>query len=182
MHGISRDAWNRYTASGSWYYEIEDAGYKYNMTDIAAALGLVQLERARGAARATQIPRGGIFGRPSGHRQPPISLEPPEDATDGSHAWHLYIVRLELDRLGLDRAAVIEGTPRGRRWERASISSRSTCIRTTGDGGAPGPSDHPVATAEYERVISLPIWPGMRDADVDRVVDAMASILDGARR
>ena len=46
LHGISRDAWNRYAASGSWYYEIEDAGYKYNMTDIAAALGLVQLDRA----------------------------------------------------------------------------------------------------------------------------------------
>ena len=46
LHGISQDAWNRYTASGSWYYEIEDVGYKYNMTDIAAALGLVQLERA----------------------------------------------------------------------------------------------------------------------------------------
>ena len=47
LHGISRDAWNRYAANGSWYYEIEDAGYKYNMTDIAAALGLVQLERAQ---------------------------------------------------------------------------------------------------------------------------------------
>ena len=66
LHGISRDAWNRYTAGGSWYYEIEDAGYKYNMTDMAAALGLVQLERAEelleARRRARRLLPAGIRG------------------------------------------------------------------------------------------------------------------------
>ena len=61
LHGISRDAWNRYAANGSWYYEIEDAGYKYNMTDIAAALGLVQLERASRTTRGAPVDRGGVY-------------------------------------------------------------------------------------------------------------------------
>ena len=65
LHGISRDAWNRYAANGSWYYEIEDAGYKYNMTDIAAALGLVQLERAPSCSRRVGRSRRRIRGSSS---------------------------------------------------------------------------------------------------------------------
>ena len=62
LHGISRDAWNRYAANGSWYYEIEDAGYKYNMTDIAAALGVVQLERAEELLAARRVDRSRVHG------------------------------------------------------------------------------------------------------------------------
>jgi perosamine synthetase len=180
LHGISHDAWNRYTATGSWYYEIEDAGYKYNMTDIAAALGSVQLERADELLAARRAIASTYTNRFLGSTVADL-LELPADAADGSHAWHLYIVRLELDRLSLDRAAVIE------RLRAAGVGTSVHFIplhlhpyyRTRWDTR---PSDHPVATREYERVISLPIWPGMRDVDVDRVVDAMASILDGARR
>ena len=77
LHGISRDAWNRYAASGSWYYETEDAGYKYNMTDIAAALGLVQLERADGAARL-----------PAGSLPPPTSLAWANPPLGDLIEWH----------------------------------------------------------------------------------------------
>ena len=179
LHGISRDAWNRYAASGSWYYEIEDAGYKYNMTDIAAALGLVQLERADELLAARAGAGGGVCDRRS---VPPVRRSP--RAADGcgrrSHAWHLYIVRLRLDRLAIDRAAVIDGA------ERAGIGTSVHFIplhlhpyyrRRWGTS----PDDFPVATSEYERAISLPIWPGMAEGDVDRVVDTLVSILDKAR-
>jgi perosamine synthetase len=179
LHGISRDAWNRYASNGSWYYEIEDAGYKYNMTDIAAALGLVQLERAEellAARREIAAAYSDAF-RASAAAD---LLEIPEDADDGSHAWHLCIVRLALDRLTVDRAAVI------------------AALRDDGIGSSvhfiplhlhpyyrrrwnTRPEDHPVATREYERVISLPIWPGMSESDVQRVVVSLASILDRAR-
>src|SRR5664280_1075160 len=89
LHGISRDAWNRYAANGSWYYEIEDAGYKYNMTDIAAALGVVQLERA-GELLAAR--RSIATAYSEGFRASAAAdlLELPEDTRDGSHSWHLY--------------------------------------------------------------------------------------------
>ena len=98
LHGISRDAWNRYAANGSWYYEIEDAGYKYNMTDIAAAMGLAQLERATELLAARRS-IAAAYTQAFQSSAAADLLELPEDAPDGSHAWHLYIVRLELDRL-----------------------------------------------------------------------------------
>ena len=87
LHGISRDAWNRYAASGSWYYEIEDAGYKYNMTDIAAALGLVQLERADELLAARRS-LAAAYTTGSARRQPPTSSScpqmPPTGPTHGT--------------------------------------------------------------------------------------------------
>jgi perosamine synthetase len=179
LHGISRDAWNRYSSSGAWYYEIEDAGYKYNMTDIAAALGIVQLERADELFAARRVIAAAYT---NGFRSSAAVdlLQLPEDAADGSHAWHLYVVRLELDHLGIDRAAVVAAL------REAGIGASVHFIplhlhpyyrRRWGTR----PEDHPVATREYDRVISLPIWPGMSGEDVQRVVDALASIVDGAR-
>ena len=180
LHGISRDAWNRYASTGSWYYQIEDAGYKYNMTDIAAALGLVQLERAEELLEAR---RRSAASYSEGLRASPVAdlLELPLDAIDGSHAWHLYVVRLELDRLRLDRGAVIDAL----RAEGIGTSVHFIPLhlhpyyqRRWGST----PQDHPIATREFDRVISLPIWPGMTHADVDRVVESLSSILVGARR
>ena len=180
LHGISRDAWKRYTVSGSWYYEIEEAGFKYNMTDLAAALGLVQLSRADElfTARRSIAAQYSAAFRASAATD---LLELPEDAMDGSHAWHLYIVRLELERLTRDRAAVIEGL------REAGIGSSVHFIPLHlhpyyRREWQTKPEDYPVATREYERVISLPIWPGMSESDVERVVGSLASILDGARR
>ena len=83
LHGISRDAWNRYASSGSWYYEIEDAGYKYNMTDIAAALGLVQLERAEELLEARRAHRGLVLGGAAGiHRGRPPRAPAGRRSTD----------------------------------------------------------------------------------------------------
>ncbi len=109
LHGISRDAWKRYTRGGSWYYEIEDAGYKYNMTDIAAAIGLVQLDRADELLAARRALAAAT--RPASPRSPPsrTSVEMPVDAPGGSHAWHLYVVRLRAGGADDRRADVIDG-------------------------------------------------------------------------
>ena len=180
LHGISRDAWNRYTASGSWYYEIEDAGYKYNMTDIAAALGLAQLERAEellgarrelAAAYSDGLRRAGLEDL----------LELPPDASDGSHAWHLYIVRLMLDRLTIDRGQVIDGLKElgiGTSVHFIPLHLHPYYRRKWGYEA----KDLPVAAAEYERAISLPLWPGMSAADIERVVDGLRVVVTAARR
>ncbi len=180
LHGISRDAWSRYAASGSWYYEIEDAGYKYNMTDIAAALGLVQLERADELLAARRALAAAYTARLG---EPPLGdlLELPEDPSGGSHAWHLYVVRLALGRVKVDRGGVIDAL------KALGIGTSVHFIplhlhpyyRTRWGYAA---ADLPVAASEYERVISLPIWPGMTDADVDRVADGLAEVLTAARR
>ncbi len=180
LHGISRTAWNRYTASGSWYYEIEDVGYKYNMTDLAAALGAVQLERAEEllVARSELAER---YGR--GLRGSSVAdlIELPAGATDGSHAWHLYVIRLATDRLRIDRGQVIEGLKElGVGTSVHFIPLHLHPYYRDRWGYLPG--DFPVATREYERVVSLPIWPGMMADDVDRVVDGLARVLGAARR
>ena len=135
LHGISRDAWNRYAANGSWYYEIEDAGYKYNMTDIAAALGLVQLERADELLAARRELAAAYSAR-LGAAPFDDLVELPADAPDGSHAWHLYIVRLALDRLRDRPGRGHRGRSGSEASGRASTSSRSISTRTTGGAGA----------------------------------------------
>ena len=103
------------------------------------------------------------------------------DEPDGSHAWHLFIIRLGLDRIGIDRAAVIE------QLKALGIGTSVHFIPLHlhpyyRDRWGYQPADLPVAAREYERVISLPIWPGMTDADVDRVVAGLVSTLEPARR
>jgi dTDP-4-amino-4,6-dideoxygalactose transaminase len=179
LHGIGRDAWKRYAAGGSWYYEIEEAGFKYNLTDIAAALGLVQLARADEllAARRELV----AWYRESFSATGVMDLvELPDDEPDGSHAWHLFIIRLRLDRLSVGRAAVIS------RMGEAGIGTSVHFIplhlhpyyRRQGWR----PEHFPVAGAEYERVISLPLWPGMTRDDIQRVVDALSAALIDERR
>ena len=161
-------------------YEIEDAGFKYNMTDIAAALGLVQLSRAEElfASRRALVD---AYRELLADASIADLVELPTDEPDGSHAWHLFVIRLHLDRLSIDRSAVIA------RLKDCGIGTSVHFIplhlhpyyqRTWGYR----PDDLPVAAAEFERVISLPLWPGMAPADVERVVAALEDVLGPARR
>ena len=180
LHGISRHAWNRYTAAGTWAYDIEDAGYKYNMTDMAAALGLAQLSRAQELLAARRSLAAGYAERFERSAIRDL-VELPTDAPDGSHAWHLYIVRLQLDRLTIDRATVMEGLRE--RGIGASVHFIPLHQHPYYRGRPETtPRDLPIASREFWRVISLPIWPGMTAADLDRVVAALGSILAPARR
>lgn len=177
LHGISADAWNRYGAGGSWAYEVAEAGYKYNLTDVAAAIGLVQLERLDELAEA----RAAIAASYDAAFAESPYLELPPRRDGDRHAWHLYVVRLALDRLTIDRAEVI------RRLGEAGIGTSVHFIPLhlhphyqRGYGYAPG--DFPMAERLFERSISLPIWPGMTDSQVDRVATTLLDVCSDRRR
>lgn len=177
LHGISADAWNRYGSGGSWAYEVVEAGYKDNMTDLAAAIGLVQLERLDELADA----RAAIAARYDAAFADSTLLErPPRRETD-QHAWHLYVVRLDLQALKVDRAKVIE------LLNEAGIGASVHFIPLHlhphyQQRYGYQPSDFPMAESIFERSISLPIWPGMTTAQVDRIASTLAEICDAARR
>jgi perosamine synthetase len=198
LHGIGRDAWKRYTAAGSWYYEIQAAGFKDNLTDLAAAIGLVQLARASElrAARAA-IARRYLDGLAAEAAAGRLSL--PAGADDPGHAWHLFIVRLGPEARPadtLDRELPgVAGLPEPLQ---GLASRRARAVDELGRAGI-GASVHfiplhlhplyramgyrsgqfPAAEAAYSGAISLPIWPGMTDGQIDRVVEALRAVLRG---
>jgi perosamine synthetase len=176
LHGLTRDAWKRYSGGGSWYYEIEDVGFKYNLTDLAAAIGLVQLDRAEGmrAERervAHRYDRAFAASAIADLVELPVAPGPNE-----VHAWHLYPIRLHLDRVSVTRAEAID------RLAEAGVGTSVHFIplhlhpyyrRTYGYA----PEDLPVANLQFEREISLPIYPDLSDNEVDYVVDRLSGIL-----
>jgi dTDP-4-amino-4,6-dideoxygalactose transaminase len=178
LHGISHDAWKRYTAEGSWYYEIVAPGFKYNMTDVAAAMGLAQLAKLDRMRER----RADIAGRYHAAFGRIPELEPPPDApAGGQHAWHLYALRLRLDRLAIDRAAFIEELKRrniGTSVHFIPLHAHPYYRQTYGYR----PEDFPVAWAEYQREISLPIYSKMSDQDVGDVVAAVSEVVEEHRR
>ena len=171
LHGMNRDAWKRYTAEGSWYYEIVAPGFKYNLPDVAAAIGLVQLARAEElwkerrayAARYRALLEGCPW------------LQLP-DAEDELHedAWHLFPIRLDLKAITLDRAGFIDAlTARGIgtsvHWMPLHLHPYYR------DTYGYSPKSFPSASAIWPRLITLPLYPGMGEAAVDYVC---ASILE----
>lgn len=177
LHGMSRDAWKRYTAEGSWYYEILDAGYKYNMTDLAAALGVQQLARREWLLERRQS----IAGRYTEAFAQVPELETPPDPAHVQHAWHLYQLRLHPERLKITRDAFIQALTA------ANIGTSVHFIplhlhpyyRETFQLS---PNDFPAALDAYQREISLPIYPGMTDDDVADVIAAVQEIVESHRR
>jgi dTDP-4-amino-4,6-dideoxygalactose transaminase len=172
LHGISKDAWKRYTAEGSWYYEIAAPGYKYNMPDVLAAIGLAQLrkvERMRG--RREQIARRytEAFG---GH----AALQVPSVRPHVEHAWHLYMLRLNAEHLTIGRDAFIQQLKN--RNIGASVHFIPLHVHPYYEAAyGYTPKDFPVAYAEYQREISLPIYSKMTDADVEYVIDAVSDVV-----
>lgn len=170
LHGISKDAWKRYSAEGSWYYEIIAPGFKYNMTDIAAAMGLVQLDRAREMlARRRDIARAytEAFG---GLDKIELLYVREFDA----HAWHLFVIRLVDGKAKIDRNALIEKLKAdgiGTSVHFIPLHMHPYYRKTYGYE----PADFPVAKDIFERCISLPIYSTMSDADIDRVIKSVCS-------
>jgi dTDP-4-amino-4,6-dideoxygalactose transaminase len=173
LHGITRDAWKRYAFGDSWYYEIVAAGYKYNMTDIAASLGLHQLARCQWLLQRRQE----IARRYTEAFALVPEVETPPNPAHVVHAWHLYILRLRLERLTLTRNVFIQALTE------AQIGTSVHFIplhiqpffRDTYHLAA---GDFPVALAAYQRAVSLPIYPGMTDEDVDDVIAAVEHIIE----
>lgn len=173
LHGINRDAWDRYTAKGAaWHYDVIAPGFKYNMTDVAAAMGIHQLARAQELRRRRESIALRYLSALAG-----LPLRLPSQPRDGDlHAWHLFSIRLETARLRIDRAQFIE------HMREAGIGTSVHFIplhlmKYWRERYDLRPEHFPVATAAYERIVSLPIYPGMTDAQVERVVDAVRGIL-----
>jgi dTDP-4-amino-4,6-dideoxygalactose transaminase len=173
LHGISRDAWNRYTASGSWRYDILEPGYKYNMTDITAALGIGQL----GRIDALRARREEIAGYYSEALRGIHGLEVPRLVVDGLHAWHLYVARVGYSDGGSVRDELIERLKqRGIGTSVHFIPLHLHSYYRDRFGFTAG--DYPVAEREFARVLSLPLYPSLADDETERVVSAVREVME----
>jgi perosamine synthetase len=173
LHGLSKDAWKRYTETGTWAYTIDDLGFKYNMPDLLAAIGLCQLRRFD---REQELRRehAARYRRLLADCE---ALELPPDPVDGVHAWHLFIIRLRQGLLTIDRDEF------ARRLQAANIGISVHFIPLhlqpfyqAGLGLREGA--FPVAEDLFRRAVSLPFFPGMSSADVDYV----AAVVHGLAR
>jgi len=177
LHGISKDAWKRYTAEGSWYYEVLSPGYKYNLTDIAAALGLGQLRKCQRFWEARrQIAKwyDEAFADLS-------ELQLPACRPEVQHAWHLYVVQLQLDRLRINRNDFFEELKK--EGVGASVHFIPLHLHPYYRHSLPcNAADFPQATSVFERVLSLPIYPKMGPSDVQKVITAVRKIVARNRR
>ena len=177
LHGISRDAWRRYTAQGTWHYEIEDVGYKYNLTDIAASLGLAQLRKCdRFWSRRCEI--ADSYTRAFSDCE---AIQLPQIRPDRTHAWHLYVIRLHLEQLRIDRAQFVQEMKArniGTSVHFIPLHLHPYYRNTYGFKGG----EFPVAEDWYRRCVSLPIYPGMSAQDVEDVVEAVLEIVRTCRR
>ena len=173
LHGMSRDAWRRYQKNASWAYDVVAAGFKYNMSDIQAALGLVQLRRLQDlnqsraalAARYEQLLAGCSL------------IQLPRARPDSQHAWHLYVIRLRLGGLQIDRAQFIEALEqRGIGVSVHFIPIHHHSFFREGFGFSP--ADLPMTEKDLPEILSLPLYPSMTDADVERVAAAVREIAE----
>lgn len=170
LHGISRDVFDRYRG-GDWYYEVTAPGFKYNFTDIAAALGLHQVSRAH-AMRGRRAEIARAYG--AGFADLPLSL-PAEAPPLELHAWHLYVVRL-LDDAPVERDTFIEAL----RARGIGTSVHYVPLHLHPywrDTYRLQAQQFPVSTDAYRRMVSLPIYSRMTDADVGRVIEAVRDVL-----
>ncbi len=172
LHGISRDAFDRFTAKvPSWYYEIVAPGFKYNLTDIAAALGLHQLKKAR-AFQARRAEIAAAYDR--AFADLPVLL-PPQPAAGDLHAWHLYVLRL-AEGTALDRDTFIDKL--FAQGIGCSVHYIPLHLQPYWRGRyALQPEQFPHSQHAYARMASLPIYTRMGQPEVQRVVDAVRAAL-----
>jgi dTDP-4-amino-4,6-dideoxygalactose transaminase len=171
LHGMSKDAWNRFGNEGRWYYEIIAPGFKYNLTDIAGALGVVQLGRADEFWRARREQAGRYIEALAGAK----AFELPRELPDRRHSWHVFALRLMPGALRIDRARVIEemrkrGITCSVHWmplhQQPYYRERYGYVA----------EQFPIAHREWQRLISLPIFPGMTDAEQEHVIESLLEI------
>ncbi|MGF1477450.1 MAG: DegT/DnrJ/EryC1/StrS family aminotransferase [Geminicoccaceae bacterium] len=172
LHGMSRDAWRRYAKAGSWRYAVEVPGFKYNMSDIQAALGLEQLKKLdRFQSRRREIVAQYIdaFGAFDG-------LELPIERPEVDHAWHLFVLRIRNGALKITRDEVIEALKD--RNIGTSVHFIPIHIHPYyAEKYQYKPTDFPVTIDNAERMISLPLNPSMTDQDVRDVIDAVSDVV-----
>ena len=172
LHGISKDAWKRFSAEGSWYYEIIAPGFKYNLTDVAAAIGIHQLRRSDQLHRQrTQWAQ--LYSEMLADVE---ELVLPRQLPNRVHSWHLYVIRLRLDRLRISREEVIKAL------KQAGIT---TSVHWTPLHMHPYyrerygyvPEDLPVAAQIYPECITLPLFPDMSWGQVSYVCETLRTLI-----
>lgn len=173
LHGLSQDAWDRYSGGRNWDYRIVAPGYKYNLTDVAAAIGIHQLARAE----AMRIERESVARRFLKAFADVEEIELPPDGSDRIHSWHLFPIRLRLDRLAIDRNKFLDelkdsGVGCSVHWRPLHLHPYYE------ETFAWRPEDLPVATAVWERLVSLPIFPGMREEEVAYVIEVVRRLCE----
>lgn len=177
LHGISHDAWKRYSKEGSWYYEVVRPGFKYNLTDIAAAIGIEQLKKSNAFAAARKK-IAAAYNR--GFSELP-EIQTPVCSLDVQHAWHLYVIQLQLEQLKITRDQFIEALKeKGIGTSVHFIPLHLHPFYREAFGYVP--EDFPNATQAYQRIISLPIYPGMADRDISRVIEVVREVAQKYRR
>lgn len=177
LHGISKDAWNRYARNGNWYYEVVTRGYKYNLSDLQSAIGLAQLAKQEAlldirtaCARYYDTEFAGVE-----------EIEAPPGAQFGRHAWHLYPLRLNLDRLSFGRAEFIERLRD--RGIGASVHFIPIPLHPA-FAGVPTLQERlvPNAMALYDRLVSLPLYPGLTLAQLSYIAATVRELARTHRR
>jgi dTDP-4-amino-4,6-dideoxygalactose transaminase len=175
LHGMNRDAWNRYSERGSWYYEVVEGGFKYNLTDVQSALGIHQLRKIESFTE-TRTRYAGIYNQILGSV---AEVELPPDEPSNRHAWHLYVLRLNLNRLKIDRRNFIEALRAkgiGASVHFIPIPLHPYFARQS---LGKGPWRH--ALNLYPRVLSLPLYPAMSEDEVRYVARTVRDILAANR-
>ena len=174
LHGISRDIFDRSQSSKpSWYYEIVAPGFKYNMSDIMAAIGVHQFAKmeqfAQQRAAIAQQYAHGLIGLP-------LTTPELQYPCDSQHAWHLYVLQLALEQLDFNRDRFIELM--AEQGVGTSVHFIPLHLQPYWrDRYQFQPTDFPVAYDVYQRAVSLPIYPSMTEADVNKVITAVKTVL-----
>ncbi|MCU1309743.1 MAG: pseC [Candidatus Angelobacter sp.] len=170
LHGITKDAWKRYSKEGSWQYDVTEAGFKYNMTDLAAALGLQQMHRL-----PSLLSRRAEIAQLYAAMLADLPLQHPTVMPDVTSAWHLYPVQI------LSSSVTREDVIQQLRKQNIGASVHFIPVHLMSFyqqqfGFKRG--DFPVAEQVFDKIVSLPFFPRMSDDDVARVAGAMSSILE----
>lgn len=177
LHGISSNAWSRYSANGSWSYDICHAGYKYNLTDLAAALGIEQLKKCDQFYEIREH-YAGLYNR--GLKDLP-EITCPSVGSTVQPAWHLYVIQLDLDQLRIGRNEFIDILKKyniGTSVHFIPLHLHPYYQQTYGYRAG----DFPIAGTCFERIISLPIYPKMTEADIDYVIEVIREVIRHYRR
>ncbi len=177
LHGMNKDAWKRYAKGGSWSYEVVDAGFKYNLTDLAAAIGIEQLKRSD-AFQARRKQLADLYTRELAEVP---GLQVPKSRDADAHAWHLYVLRIVPSMLKIDRDRFIE------EMTARNIGSSVHFIPLHlhphyRDRYGYKRSDFPRAASAFERVISLPLHPRLSDDDAREVTRVVRGLAEAHRR
>ncbi len=175
LHGISKDAWKRYTSSGSWYYEVIYPGFKYNFTDIQASLGIVQLKKLKQMQQMREDVARMYYEMLSDVEE----IELPFIKPDRRTAWHLFIIKLNPQMLDFDRNEFIDRL--SERGIKTSVHFIPIHYHPYYQKIGYRKGMYPMAEAVYHRSVSLPFYPQMTEDDVKYVVENIKDIISKGR-